>query len=67
MMVDGEKKHTIDVDSYRAGHVPEIARDYAEKEAHALYDGIDGVEDDVRVIRMGEPHDQFDETGGVAL
>jgi len=66
--VDGtEHKHTVEVESRRAGWNPDVAKEYANYAAVDRYGtGID-VTADVRVVRMGEPHDQYDETGGVSL
>ena len=64
--VDGtEHKHTVDVESDRAGWNPDVAKEYANYAAVDRYDYTVDVTNDVRVIRMGEPHDQFDETGGM--
>ena len=64
--VDGtEHKHTVEVESDRAGWNPDVAKEYANYAAVHRYDYTVDVTNDVRVIRMGEPHDQFDETGGM--
>lgn len=60
-----ERKHTIDVESDRAGWNPDVAKEYANYAAVDRYGvGVD-VTNEVRVIRIGEPHDQYDETGGM--
>ena len=64
--VDGtEHKHTVEVESDRAGWNPDVAKEYANYAAVDRYGYTVDVTNDVRVIRMGEPHDQFDETGGM--
>ena len=60
-----EHKHTVGVESDRAGWNPDVAKEYANYAAVDRYDYTLDVTNDVRVIRMGEPHDQFDETGGM--
>jgi len=57
---------TDDVNDRRAGWNPDVAEAYAQHlavEEHGT--GIDV--NTVDVIQMGESHDQYDETGGVAL
>ena len=64
--VDGtEHKHTVTVESDRAAWNPDVAKAYATHAAVEQYDYTVDVTNDVRVVRMGEPHDQFDETGGM--
>lgn len=58
--------HTIDVESDRAGWNPDVAREYAQYDAVDRY-GHEIDVNDVELVRMGEPHDQYDETGGVPL
>lgn len=65
--VDGETVRerftTDDVNDRRAGYLPDVAESYAQ---HIAVDrhgtGIDVRTVDVK--RLGEPHDQYDETGG---
>jgi len=66
--IDGtEHKHTTNVESQRAGWNPDVAKEYANYAAVDRYGTDIDVSNDVRVVRMGESHDQYDETGGVSL
>ena len=61
---DGETR-TIQTADRRVGYAPRVAH------RHAAHDAADRFEDvraaDVTVVRMGAPHDRYDETGGVPL
>lgn len=56
---------TDDVDDDRAGYSPRVAESYAQHLAVERFDDVDPTT--VNIKRLGEPHDQYDETGGVPL
>ena len=56
---------TAEVDDERAGYSPRVAESYAQYLAVERFDDADP--STIRVKQMGEPHDQYDETGGVPL
>jgi hypothetical protein len=62
---DGET-HTIEVESDRAGWNADVALEYCQYDAVDRY-GYEIDVTDVELVRMGEPHDQYDEAGGVPL
>lgn len=58
---------TDDVNDKRAAWEADVALAYAQHLAVDAF-GFDGVDvGSVNVVRMGEPNDQYDETGGVSL
>jgi hypothetical protein len=58
--------HTFTVESERAGWNPDVAREYAQYDAVDRY-GYEIDVNNVELVRMGEPHSNYDETGGVPL
>ena len=61
---DGETR-TIQTTDRRAGYLPRVAHRHAAHDAADRFGAVRAA--DVTVVRMGEPHDQYDETGGVPL